>query len=212
MSFITVKCDAGKVIKNLDNLGKGLQINILALVRKHLERGAARLKAEHFRTQSDTSVAYRTGKLFRSVKVVPPAIVEGGITGGITIGDASTPYTKIHAGSPRGSKRTVKVKNKPFLTIPTDFAKTAGGVPRGPWYLGGKPNPIWGITFVRKGIVFGYMRGTARKYAKPVPLFILRKEVTHKTRVDPIVDARKAILPALRDDLKLIVKFSKAFK
>jgi hypothetical protein len=131
------------------------------------------------------------------------------IIGGIAIGQSSVPYTKVHVNRPRGKETIIRPVNKTFLTVPTDYAKTAAGRPRGPAYKGGKPNPIWGITFIAGGMIFGYKRGTKRKYANPVPLFILKRSVKIQSRVDPREDFIKVILPGMMKEIRQIVRASK---
>ena len=203
MATITVKCDPGKVIKGIDNLKKGVVRNLLNLTRKYLRMGADILKTRHMSGTSPTSVATMTGKLKRSVKVIEPEISGDKITGGISIGDSSTPYARVHVGSPRGKTTTIKASPGKALAIPTKFAKTARGVPRG------KPlDPIWGITFIAQNMIWGYKRGTKREYVQPKPLFILTQVVRQRTRIDPKEDVVKVILPPLRQELKMLVRAS----
>jgi hypothetical protein len=58
-------------------------------------------------------------------------------------------------------------------------------------------------------MIFGYKRGTKRKYANPVPLFILKRSVKIQSRVDPREDFIKVILPGMMKEIRQIVRASK---
>jgi hypothetical protein len=107
---------------------------------------------------------------------------------------------------------TIRPKNKRFLAIPTDFAKTPAGVAKG-----GPLDPIWGPTFINKGVIFGYQggqRGTTEgvrqraaagqtvKKGESIPLFILKKSVVVKRRIDPHIDLVLWARPKFLADLK----------
>jgi hypothetical protein len=131
-------------------------------------------------------------------------IVEGQdvVEGGVNIG---TSYGRVHFG-PRGRITTIRAKNAQYLTIPLPAALKGRSIGPG----AGKEGPTlpaqgsgkgaartgpWGETFVAKSkagnlIIFGrlaYQKGTKQGQLKGgiVPLFILKKQVTVKTRIDP---------------------------
>lgn len=206
--IITVTSDATKAVAGLNRLGGRLMRGALNIALRHLRAGAQKFKREHFSgPTSPTSVRSLSGRLRSSIYVIEPKI-EGNklVVGGISIGQGSIPYTRVHVGSPRGQITEIVPKKAKALTIPTRFAKTSAGRPRGPAFKGGKPNPIWGITFIAGGMIFGYSRGTKRKYANPVPLFILKKQVSIPSRVDPREDFIKVVLPGIKKDLRQLVR------
>jgi hypothetical protein len=206
MATITVKCNPGKVVKGLDTFKKGVIRNLITIARKYLRMGVQDLKIKHMSgPTSPTSVKSLTGALKRSVHIIEPTLTGQKITGGITIGDKDTPYVRVHVGSPRGKETVIKAAPGKALAVPTKFAMTAKGKPRG------KPlDPIWGITFIASNMIWGYQRGTKREYAHPKPLFILKKSVVERTRIDPKEDFVKVILPPLRKELKMLVKTSRS--
>ena len=207
--IITITSDPTKAIKGLSNLKGTLVRGILNIALRHFRAGAQKFKRKHFRgPTSPTSVRSLSGRLLNSVVVIEPRFENNKITGGISVGQEAVPYTKVHVNSPRGKITTIKPVKAKALTIPTDFAKTSAGRPRGPAFIGGRPNPIWGVTFVAGGMIFGYKRGTKRKYANPVPLFILKKQVKIPSRVDPKEDFIKVVLPDMMKEIRQLVRTS----
>lgn len=212
MANFTIKCDPNRVTKELDNTQKMVVRNLLEITAKYLKVGSEILKSKMSdaysggaRTASG-SIAEISGNLKKSVRVIPPQVTTNEVRGSIAIGDSSTPYAGALIGSPRGKATVITPKNAKALAIPTKFARTSKGVPRGPAYLGGVPNPIWGITFVANNMIFGYQRGTTRKYAQPVPLFILKKSIVVKTKIDPKEDVVNVIIPQIRAEVRKLIK------
>ena len=214
MANFTIKCNPNKVTKELDNSQKKIVQNLREIVTKYLKVGETLLKSKMSDSYSGGartapgSVAHISGKLIKSVRIIPPQVTITEVKGGIAIGDTTTPYAKVLIGSPRGKATTITPKNAKALAIPTKFARTAKGVPRGPAAIDGVPNPIWGITFIANSMIFGYQRGTKRQYARPVPLFILKKSVVVKTKIDPKVDVINIIVPQIRTEVRKLIKTS----
>jgi len=205
--IITVTSDATKAVEGLHKLGGRLIRGALNVALRHLRAGVPKFKKEHFSgPTSPTSVRALSGRLRSSIYVIEPRIEGNKIVGGVSVGSGSIPYSSVHLRRPRGEITEITPVKKQFLTIPTDFAKTPAGRPRGPAYKGGRPNPIWGVTFIAGGMIFGYKRGTKRKYANPVPLFILRKKVEVPSRVDPKEDFIKIVLPGMMKELRQLVR------
>ena len=209
MANFTIKCNPNRVTKELDNSQKKIVQNLREIVTKYLKVGETLLKSKMSASYSGGartapgSVAHISGKLIKSVRIIPPQVTITEVKGGIAIGGTTIPYAKVLIGSPRGKATTITPKNAKALAIPTKFARTAKGVPRG-----GPLDPIWGITFIANSMIFGYQRGTKRQYARPVPLFILKKSVVVKTKIDPKVDVINIIVPQIRTEVRKLIKTS----
>jgi hypothetical protein len=207
MANFTLKCDPNRVTKELDNTQKMVVRNLLEIVTRNLTQGAELLKSKMKESYSGGtrtapgSLAEISGKLIRSVRVVPPQVTTDTVKGNIAVGDHSTPYAGVLIGSPRGKETEITPKNAKALAIPTKFARTSKGVPRG-----GPLDPMWGITFIANNMIFGYQRGTSRQYAKPVPLFILKKSVVVKTKIDLKEDVLNIIIPQIRTEVRKLFK------
>ena len=101
-------------------------------------------------------------------------------------------WAAAHIG-PAGSTTTISSKSGGFLAIPTDFVKQFRGTPMGPKQYGG--------TVIFGGIICGkagwnqartggglrQRRAAGERFKKQdlIPLFILKKSVIIKKRIDP---------------------------
>lgn len=189
---ITVKVQGlSKALKSLDQFQYRTILALKRAVKMASEAGARKLKQAHMSGRGPTSVARISGALKKSVIVEPVVVSAHNIKGGLSFGKG-VPHAITHIRSPRGKKLTIKAKNRTFLAIPSKFARTPAGKPRG-----GPTDPIWGDTFQMQHIIWGFRRGTARQYAKPVPLFYLKREVKVPSRIDPEVDVVNYLRPWL---------------
>jgi len=113
-------------------------------------------------------------------------MVGGSLVAGV---NAGTAYARTHIGR-RGKKTVIRPKNSRYLTIPLDAAKTKAGVARGSARSG-----VFGDTFVMKSkkgnlLIMGKRRfqkgkNAGETHGNLVPLFVLKKSVTVRARVDP---------------------------
>jgi len=173
---------------------------------------ASYIRATHMTMgPTDISTKTRSGQLRASTKPRPVTVTGEVIEGGIQFGTA---YGRTHVG-PKGQLTTIKpTAGKQYLTIPLPAAKTASGVARGAAQSG-----AYGETFFarsKKGnlILFGKLKAQKGAHAGEtrgdvVPLFLLVKSVTVKSRIHPedIVQrfAKPRILSAFKEigiDLK----------
>lgn len=132
-------------------------------------------------------LAVRTGHLRSSTKEMPLVRTAGLIETGISFG---TGYAPVHVG-PSGQVTTIHPVNAKYLAIPLAAARTPAGVPRGAPRSG-----MWGETFFatsRKGNLILFGRRVVQKGARAgqtrgavVPLFVMKKQVKVRARVDPV--------------------------
>ena len=173
----------------LENALEQLPKRVTALV-KDVFRKNSRLLQTHIRLRymsggSKDSLARRSGTLAARTIPVPVRASGGIITAGVTFG---TVYAKTHIGYP-GQTTTIKPKRGKYLAIPLDAMKTKAGVARGGTAFAKQK---FGKTFVQKSkkgnlIIFASKlkgRGKKRK-SELIPLFVLKKSVTIKTRIHP---------------------------
>lgn len=135
---------------------------------------------------SSKSVSARSGKLRQNVKVKRAVVTATGVEAGVTAGTA---YARVHIGR-RGRKTVIRPKNVRWLTIPLEAAKTKAGVARGSARSG-----VFGETFVMKTkannlLIMGKRvrqsgKSAGKTFGNLVPLFVLKKKVVIKARVDP---------------------------
>jgi hypothetical protein len=182
-------------IKSLEQI----ELGIIGKAMKALNATNAKLQRklinQHLSGPGENSLARRSGSLARSIRP-EPAMPEGGTLISAKL-YAGAIYAKSHFG-PRGSSITIRPTKKQYLAIPLSAAKTAAGVARG-----GPLDGIWGKTFIAKGIIFGYSGGTkASRSAEPIPLFVLKKSVVIKRRIDPKMDMIQWAKPVFTEELK----------
>ena len=185
-------------IQTLDRIVSQLESRVMDVVNKHSKKLWRITVSEHMAGPTgSSSVEKRTGKLARSVRAIPAYTQGGRVIGGEMIGEK---YGRVHIG-PRGSTFIIRPKNRQFLTIPLDAAKTGAGVARA-----GATSSIWGPTFIAKGIIFGYSGGTKGTASKsPIPLFVLKRQVVVPRRIDPNLDLLAKVKPDFIADLKKVV-------
>lgn len=200
-------------IKGLKNVEKKLK-NISSQYEKSLKaiiNTNSILLASHTRENylqggtTDTKLRTRSGKLKASTKPLMAVTTKDGIKGGISFG---TIYAGIHIGK-RGHVTTIVPKRKQYLAIPLKAAKTDAGVGIG----GPRQEDLFGKTFVRKSkagnlIIWGQLKkqkGADIGGGKGgiVPLFVLKKQVRVKTRVD-VNELIGWIKPKIINDLKKV--------
>ena len=199
-------------IATLEALEKSLVDKVVGVMNRTLAQMVRKLQTQHLTGgTTETALGKRSGTLSREIIPTPAHSVMGAsalITATI---HAGVKYAAVHFG-PRGTAVTIRPKNKQFLAIPTDFAKTPAGVAKG-----GPLDPIWGPTFIAKGVIFGYQggqrgvsegvrqraaAGQAVKKGEIIPLFILKKSVVVKRRIDPHIDLILWVRPQFLADLK----------
>ena len=189
----------------------GMEGRVRTVVDKHVARLWRTLIDKMRGGTSSNTIGRRTGELVSSTQPMPTTSGGGRTVGGVVVG---AKYAGVHIG-PRGSTQTIRPTSKQFLAIPTDFAKTAAGVAKG------RPlDPIWGPTFIAKGVIFGYVggqkaapegvrqrRAAGEKMAKQqiIPLFILKSQVVVPRRIDMQLDALDVIKPEFLSDLNAAV-------
>jgi hypothetical protein len=199
-------------IAALTALEKNLVKQVEGVLNKTLAQVVRKLQTQHLTGgTTDNALGKRSGTLSREI-IPTPAHTEAAMPTLITAAvHAGVKYAGVHFG-PRGTAVTITPKNKQFLAIPTDFAKTPAGVAKG------RPlDPIWGPTFINKGVIFGYhggqrgvtegvrqrnAAGQALKKGEIIPLFILKKSVVVKRRIDPHIDLVLWVRPKFLADLK----------
>jgi len=185
-------------VKSLDQIIKGLTPKVRQVVQEHSKRLWAHTVSRHLAGGTGPDrLARRTGTLARGTKPLPVTLEGGKVTGGIGF---SASYAGVHIG-PAGSKVTIRPKNKKFLAIPLAAAKTAAGVARG-----GPLDGIWGPTFIAKGVIFGFKKGTKKEHKNPIPLFVLKRSVVVPRRVDPDQHLLNWVKPPFVKDLADVVK------
>ena len=147
----------------------------------------------------------RSEQLKRAILTIPATIGET-IKGGLTFG---TSYAKVHIG-PRGQSMTITPKRSKFLAIPLPAAQGNHGEALDP-----PRSTRWGNTIVKKNdqgnlIIYGFQggetkvagkTGAAARGKKLVPLFLLRKSVTVKTRIHP-EDLLDWVRPRIENDFR----------
>ena len=168
---------------------------------------ATHLKQNYLKGGTTSSrLKVRSTRLSASVKPLKAKKIKGGLIAGIRVG---TVYAGVHIGK-KGHVTTIRPKRGKFLAIPLDAAKTdKAGVARG----GPRDEHLWGETFVRRSkagnlIIFGkqkYGRGkkAGQTRGKLVPLFVLKKSVKVKTRVDA-KELLKWLVPKIIRDMEKI--------
>ena len=151
------------LIKAVDRTTRILRKQV---VTKHFTKGP-----------SPKSVKKQSGKLQKSIrfsKAQPAGKL--GVTADFSIG---TQYATTHVARKNRAKKRITAK-RGFLAIPTDFARTAAGVPIAP-----PLDPRWAPTSIVKNIIFGQSGG------QRVPLFVLKKSVVVPQRVSVFRDIIK---------------------
>jgi len=185
-------------IITLDQIIKGLVPKVKKVVEDHSKRLWDRTVSRHLTGGNGSDrLARRSGTLARSTRPLKVRVEGSKVTGGLAFG---ADYAGVHIG-PAGSQVTIRPKNKKFLAIPLPAAKTAAGVPRG-----GPLDGIWGPTFIAKGVIFGFRKGTKKEHKNPMPLFVLKRSVVVPRRVDPKAHLLDWVKPAFVQDLSQIVK------
>ncbi|MFZ5451616.1 MAG: hypothetical protein ACOZF2_07070 [Thermodesulfobacteriota bacterium] len=185
-------------VMSLDQIIKGLAPKVKKVVQENSKRLWEYTVSRHLAggTAADR-LARRSGTLARSTRPLSVAMEGNKITGGLGF---SAKYAGVHIG-PAGSQVTIRPKNKKFLAIPLPAAKTAAGVARG-----GPLDGIWGPTFIAKGVIFGFKKGTKKEYQSPIPLFVLKRSVVVPRRVDPDVHLLNWIKPQFLADLSKVAE------
>jgi len=168
----------------IDTIDKDMPLWSTYILQNHLTGGT-----------SSTRLKKVTGRLSGSMRPLPTKLKSDGIYGGLEFG---TRYAGIHIGR-MGDVTTIR-SNRPggYLAIPLEAAKTTTGRTRA-----APRDPMWGSTFIAKGIIFGYKGGkvkTAGKIRDIVPLFKLKKSVRVPVRVDAL-KLVQWIKPKLEKDL-----------
>uniref|UniRef100_A0A7V4G8Q0 Tail protein n=1 Tax=Desulfobacca acetoxidans TaxID=60893 RepID=A0A7V4G8Q0_9BACT len=185
-------------VTSLDHIIKGLVPKVKKVVEDNSKRLWDRTVSRHLTGGTGPDrLARRSGTLARSTRPLKVRVEGSKVTGGLAFG---AEYAGVHIG-PGGSQVTIRPKNKKFLAIPLPAAKTAAGVPRG-----GPLDGIWGPTFIAKGVIFGFKKGTKREHKNPIPLFVLKRSVVVPRRVDPKGHLLDWVKPAFVQDLSQLVK------
>lgn len=146
-----------------------------------------------------TTLASRSMQLKRSLRPIPAkATGEGVLSSGVSVG---TPYAKVHFG-PRGTVFPIVPRNRQFLTVPLPAARDSRGIAKAP-----ARSDMWGPTFIRNGVIFGYKGGAAKvagRARQVVPLFKLVKRVEIPRRIFPSQIFTK-LQPRVLEDIREVV-------
>ncbi|MDD5348239.1 MAG: hypothetical protein PHT59_06480 [Candidatus Omnitrophica bacterium] len=191
------------VLNNLRSLKKRMLTGLRDVFNANVLRLQTYLKQDLMSGTSDSTVASRSMQLKRNIVPIPFTLTEAfGMRTGLHF---RTRYAKVHIG-PEGQTMTMR-SNRPggWLAIPLPAAQGAHGQARGR----PRDESLWGGTFIKRNengnlIIYGYKGGQARSAGKVreiLPLFILRKSVTVKTRIHP-KQLLEWIEPKLVDDVK----------
>lgn len=146
---------------------------------------------------SKRSLSVRTGRLKRGTTFKPAKMSGGAIVGGVRF---KAPYAGVHIGK-RGKKIVVRPKTARWLTIPLSAAMTAGGRLRGSAQSGRFKKTYFAKSKKGNLILFGKVGGGE----KTLPLFVLKKSVTIRQRIDVkelFRWARRAILADLKAEVR----------
>lgn len=186
-----------ELYNKLKAAGKGAVDKLKLVISKSSILGATHIRQKYFTQYSGHSqpnkLQVRSGRLHSSIRGKKPRVYRDKISGGIQLG---TRYAATHFG-PKGKVKTIRPKNKQYLTIPLKEAMTARGVVRGSARSGRFAN-----TFIQRSgagnlIIFGQ----ATKRGGITPLFVLKREVKVKTRIHP-KDIFDHIKPRMKKDLQ----------
>lgn len=192
-------------VQTLERLEQALDKRVGGILWQNLTR-----LRDYLRAHSGLRVRTRGMPYVRRPIRLQGSIIEAGLY-------APGPWAGAHIG-PAGSVTTITPKRGRFLALPTEFVKQFRGHPVGPRQYGGTVifgGIIWG------GLGWGRMRGkvkysdnfhqsafTQRRAAGEifrkeglVPLFILKKSVIIRRRIDPAA-AIAWIQPRFLADLK----------
>lgn len=206
-------------IKSLEVLDTKIIDRVAEILNRNTAKANKKLRDQHLRGSTSSNSVRR---ITRGIKTY---YKKAELVGTIATSYILSPvkWAGVHIG-PRGSSVTLTAKGN-FLAIPTDFAKNAGG--RGRAKGIGPKDQIWGPTKVHHGIIWGayggwsyfasgrvgkgassegmrQRRAAGEKFKKgqDIPLFILKKSVVVRRRVDPQVDVIEYIKPLFFEDLK----------
>ena len=203
-------------IKSLETLIKKLVPRVSRIMNKNQGRVYRKLKTQHLSAgTTSTSLARRT-------RGVPIRFHKAKLEGKYLVSSVRSPahWARVHIGR-RGTSTRIGAKSG-MLAIPTDFARSGRGrVKAGP------RSQIWGPTKIFKGIIWGLYGGwsyiaTGRvgkkagslgmkerraggekfKKGQLIRLFILKRNVVVRRRIDPDVDLIRWIKPQYMGDLK----------
>lgn len=175
--------------KTLDDLMiKAMDRTTRILRRKVIEKHFSNTTAPSAR-----AVRKQSGKLQRSITFSRAISVGGKVSANLRIG---TKYGGIHVAKNKRTKTTIS--GRPFLAIPTRFARDARGVPLAP-----PLDPRWKPTRIVNGIIFGQLGGSS------VPLFTLRRSVEVPQRVsmerDVIKPGKQILIQQLSVEIKKVL-------
>lgn len=150
-----------------------------------------RVVEKHFsnnpRSPGSRSVSSNSGKLQKSIRFSKAQPVSGGSAANMTIG---TKYATTHVALNRRRKKRITAK-RGMLAIPTDFARTARGVPIAP-----PLDPRWAPTKIVKNVIFGHVG------SQVVPLFVLKKSVVVPQRISVARDIVKPGEDILKEQIR----------
>lgn len=139
------------------------------------------------------AVRKQSGSLQKAI-VFSRAKSEGGIVSASL--QIKSRYGAVHVA--RDVKGTTRIQGRPFLAIPTRFARNAAGVPIAP-----PRDPRWKPTHIANGIIFGNFHGVQ------VPLFTLKRSVVVPQRVsmqtDVIVPGKRIYIQQLSQEIKKVL-------
>jgi hypothetical protein len=156
-----------------------LQKNINAVLRREIPRLSKDLRRtvidKYMSAKSPRSLGRVSGKLARSVQVLPVTGTEAGVEGGITIG-RGVPYAGIHIG-PVGRRTVITPKRAGALAVPLPSALISTGKLRAEFDVGSL-RAVSGLFRIRNLLM-------RRRGSELIPYFVLRKSVTIPTRVFP---------------------------
>jgi len=188
-SEVIMQGDLGKVPGEALKTLKRLMTKDTPLLQSHV-------KKTYFGGATTANMLHnRTGQLRNSVRPMLPVQIENmAVKGGLMFGKI---YAFSHVG-PKGGFKTIRPKNRKWLTIPMKGLKEAEAAlfTKAGQSRGGAMSGQFADTFIKKSkagnlIIFG--KGTYQKGAKAgeakgklTPLFILKKQVRIPYRIHPI--------------------------
>jgi len=206
--MITVEIEPKELIKKFDKLTPKIKVKLKTLVGVSGREWQSYVRKKYFTGWSwgkkSNKIQNRTTNMMKNVRPAKVKVTSQGIEGGLTFGPM---YAKIHVG-PKGQTTKIVPKAKKWLTIPLQAAMTGAGVVRG----NAPDSSVWGNTFFQRSkkgnlILFGQRvmqkgKKAGQTTGQIVPLFLLKKSVTVKTRIHPeeiMAEGKKNIIKNLQE-------------
>ncbi len=182
--------------KELERRGKKLDDVLIKAMNRTTVILRKQVIKKHFSNVSKPTaraVRKQSGSLQKSIVFSRAKSVGGIVSANLQI---KSPYGGVHVA--RDVKGKTRIQGRPFLAIPTRFARNAAGVPIAP-----PLDARWKPTRIANGIIFGSLGGVQ------VPLFTLRRSVIVPQRVsmqtDVIVPGKRIYIQQLSQEIKKVL-------